>query len=132
MPAIKLYFYIKKRKYILIWKVVKEKCFPKVNAQNILKHCPATIFLVLLSAEKKIVVSYSFTQLRRLTKARGQDKIPKSQAMHRLEINLTIRQAADISQLIKQWCFTKTIKNVLPIKNILAPKGSLKYVTGAM
>lgn len=54
MPAIKLYFHIKKCQHILTQKVAKEKCYAKVNAQNIPKHCPATIFLVLLSAEKKL------------------------------------------------------------------------------
>lgn len=79
MLAIKLYFHIKKSKYILTWKVAKEKCFAKVNAQNILKHCPATILLIIflvtiflvLSAKKKIVVFYySLTQLWGLIKAR--------------------------------------------------------------
>lgn len=71
MLAIKLYFQIKKSKYILTWKVAKEKCFAKVNAQNILKHCPATILLIIflvtiflvLSAKKKncslLLLSYS-------------------------------------------------------------------------
>lgn len=54
MPAIKQYFHIKKCKYILTWKAAKEKGFAEVNAQNILKHCPATIVLVLLSAGKKL------------------------------------------------------------------------------
>lgn len=45
MPAIKLYFHIKKSKYIFMWKVAKEKCFAKVNTQNILKHYPSLFFI---------------------------------------------------------------------------------------
>lgn len=67
MPAIKLYFHIEKCKYILTWKAAKEKCFAKVNVQNILKHCPVTLSLVFLSAEKKL---YFLTQLQGMTRAR--------------------------------------------------------------